>query len=228
MTEDADLGLRLHANGYQTGIIRGATVESAPVELGVWLRQRTRWLKGWAQTWLVVMRKPSRTFASLGPAGFTVFQLMIAGMLVSALAHPLMFAFIGLTLAWLASGNVSDLPSAHTALMWLDMTNILGSYLTFGAIGWFGFTAYEKARIQRRWLLLAPAYWLLMSCAGWRALSQLAGHAHLWEKTPHPVDPVIPIANANAPVRPGVSGKRRCETSKTVPNPGGTRLSPMS
>lgn len=211
VTEDADLGLRLHANGYRTGIIRSATVESAPVELGVWLRQRTRWLKGWAQTWLVVMRRPSDTFGSLGALGFMVFQLMVAGMLVSALAHPLMFAFIALTLAWLASGDVSTLPDAQTALMWLDVTNIVGSYLTFGAIGWFGFTAYEKARIRRRWLLLAPVYWLLMSCAGWRALKQLAGQAHLWEKTPHPAEPATEIAAAR--VQPEVCSQGRCAES---------------
>jgi ribosome modulation factor len=70
VTEDADLGLRLYAHGYRTGIIKNATVESSPVQLGVWIRQRTRWLKGWAQTWLVVMRRPAATFASLGPAGF--------------------------------------------------------------------------------------------------------------------------------------------------------------
>jgi cellulose synthase/poly-beta-1,6-N-acetylglucosamine synthase-like glycosyltransferase len=66
VTEDADLGLRLYAHGYRTGIIKNATVESSPVQLGVWIRQRTRWLKGWAQTWLVVMRRPATTFASLG------------------------------------------------------------------------------------------------------------------------------------------------------------------
>jgi cellulose synthase/poly-beta-1,6-N-acetylglucosamine synthase-like glycosyltransferase len=100
VTEDADLGLRLYAHGYRTGTLNSATVEVAPSTLEVWTRQRTRWLKGWAQTWLVAMRRPMHTIRALGPAGFAVFQLMIAGMLVSALAHPLMFAFIGLTLAW--------------------------------------------------------------------------------------------------------------------------------
>jgi cellulose synthase/poly-beta-1,6-N-acetylglucosamine synthase-like glycosyltransferase len=189
VTEDADLGLRLYAHGYRTGIIRSATVESSPVRLGVWIRQRTRWLKGWAQTWLVVMRRPVRTFASLGPGGFVIFQLMIAGMLVSALAHPLMFVFISLTLAWLASSDLAVISAAHSVLMWVDLSNILGSYLTFAAIGWFGFTAYERRCLKRRWFLLTPAYWLLMSYAGWRALVQLRGNAHLWEKTPHPADP---------------------------------------
>jgi cellulose synthase/poly-beta-1,6-N-acetylglucosamine synthase-like glycosyltransferase len=58
VTEDADLGLRLYAHGYRTGTLNSATVEVAPSTLEVWTRQRTRWLKGWAQTWLVAMRRP--------------------------------------------------------------------------------------------------------------------------------------------------------------------------
>jgi cellulose synthase/poly-beta-1,6-N-acetylglucosamine synthase-like glycosyltransferase len=188
VTEDADLGMRLYAHGYRTGIIRSATVETAPVSLGVWIRQRTRWLKGWAQTWLVVMRRPMKTLSSLGPGGFLIFQLMIAGMLVSALAHPLMFVFIGLTLTWLSSSSAVAISNLHAILMWVDFVNIFGSYLTFGAIGWCGFTAYERARMKAGWLMLAPAYWLLMSYAGWRALAQLMVDTHLWEKTPHPAD----------------------------------------
>ncbi|MCY0093379.1 glycosyltransferase family 2 protein [Hoeflea ulvae] len=200
VTEDADLGMRLYANGYRTGTLHSATVESAPVSLDVWTRQRTRWFKGWAQTWLVAMRHPVKTCRSLGACGFVVFQLMIAGMLVSALAHPLMFVFIALTMAWLASGGQPHVSTLHHVLMWTDIANIGGSYLTFIATGWRGFTGHERTRLKRRWLLLTPAYWLLMSYAGWRALKQLATNTHLWEKTPHPVSPewaaVAPSADA--------------------------------
>tara|TARA_R110002020_G_scaffold18929_21_gene65407 strand:- start:2253 stop:4199 length:1947 start_codon:yes stop_codon:yes gene_type:complete len=188
VTEDADLGMRLYAHGYRTGTLRSATVETAPVSRKVWVRQRTRWLKGWAQTWLVAMRRPLRTCGALGPGGFSVFQLMIAGMLVSALAHPLMFLFIGLTLAWLAT-SAAAVPTSHAVLMWIDFANISGSYLAFIALGWRGFTAHERARVRKRWLLLTPVYWLLMSLAGWRALRQLATDTYLWEKTPHHPEP---------------------------------------
>jgi cellulose synthase/poly-beta-1,6-N-acetylglucosamine synthase-like glycosyltransferase len=185
VTEDADLGLRLYAHGYRTGTLKSATVETAPTTLDVWTRQRTRWLKGWAQTWLVTMRKPMQSFRALGLRGFAVFQLMIAGMLVSALAHPLMFVFIGLTLAWLAGGSAASVSPLHSTLMWIDLINIGGSYLTFIAMGWRGFTGHERGRLKARWIFLTPAYWFMMSIAGWRALGQLASNTHLWEKTPH-------------------------------------------
>ena len=189
VTEDADLGLRLYTHGYRTGTLRSATVETAPSTLDVWTRQRTRWLKGWTQTWLVTMRKPIQAFRFLGCRGFAVFQLMIAGMLVSALVHPLMFLFIGLTLAWLAGNSAASVSPLHSALMWIDLFNIGGSYLTFIAMGWRGFTGHERCRIKARWMFLTPAYWFMLSIAGWRALGQLASNTHLWEKTPHAAAP---------------------------------------
>ncbi|OCW56401.1 hypothetical protein AWJ14_20170 [Hoeflea olei] len=188
VTEDADLGMRLYAHGYRTGALRSATVEMAPVSHRVWVRQRSRWLKGWAQTWLVAMRHPLRSFRALGPRGFAVFQVLIAGMLVSALAHPAMFAFLALTFGWLAASAAPALPLLSRVLMWADFAAIGGSYLAFLALGWTSFTRLERTRLKKRWMLLTPVYWLMMSFSGWRALYQLATDAHLWEKTPHHPD----------------------------------------
>jgi hypothetical protein len=141
---------------------------------------------------------------------------MIAGMLVSALAHPLMFAFIGLTLAWVASGMASPVSDLHGILMWIDLINIAGSYLVFASMGWRGFTGHERTRLKRRWVLLTPLYWLLMSVAGWRALGQLASNAHLWEKTPHPAAPewaAVAEAANNLAKNPGMERVKGIEPS---------------
>ena len=47
VTEDADLGMRLARLGYYTTVIRSTTYEEAPAQFHPWLRQRTRWFKGW-------------------------------------------------------------------------------------------------------------------------------------------------------------------------------------
>ena len=49
VTEDADLGVRLARFGYRTTMVRSTTYEEAPARFGPWLRQRTRWFKGWMQ-----------------------------------------------------------------------------------------------------------------------------------------------------------------------------------
>ena len=49
VTEDADLGIRLARRGYRTGTVSSTTCEEAPKKLQPWIRQRTRWFKGWVR-----------------------------------------------------------------------------------------------------------------------------------------------------------------------------------
>src|SRR5215813_6647195 len=88
VTEDADLGMRLARFGYRSGVIDSTTYEEAPANVCVWLGQRSRWFKGWMQTWLVHMREPRQLFLKLGLGGFLTFQLIVGGNALIALAHP--------------------------------------------------------------------------------------------------------------------------------------------
>ncbi len=45
VTEDADLGVRLHQHGYRTDLINSLTLEESPINLEAWLIQRARWIK---------------------------------------------------------------------------------------------------------------------------------------------------------------------------------------
>ncbi len=49
VTEDADLGMRIARYGYRATVTDSTTYEEAPAHLGAWLRQRTRWFKGWVR-----------------------------------------------------------------------------------------------------------------------------------------------------------------------------------
>ncbi len=88
VTEDADLGMRLARFGYRCGVINSTTYEEAPANIRRWLAQRSRWFKGWMQTWLVHMRHPLRLFQDLGFGGFVTFQAIVGGNALVALAHP--------------------------------------------------------------------------------------------------------------------------------------------
>ncbi len=99
VTEDADLGMRLARNGYRCAMLNSTTYEEAPPRLMCWLRQRTRWLKGYIQTWLVHMRFPLTLWRELGPRGFLAFQVVVGGTVLSALAHPWFYALAGIELA---------------------------------------------------------------------------------------------------------------------------------
>jgi hypothetical protein len=58
VTEDAELGLRLARAGYRTELVDTTTYEEATAAVGPWIRQRSRWLKGYLITWATAMRDP--------------------------------------------------------------------------------------------------------------------------------------------------------------------------
>jgi glycosyltransferase XagB len=80
VTEDADLGMRLARFGYRSSTIVSTTYEEAPADCRRWLGQRTRWLKGWMQTWLVHMREPRQLFRDLAAAAWWLFNSSLAAM----------------------------------------------------------------------------------------------------------------------------------------------------
>jgi cellulose synthase/poly-beta-1,6-N-acetylglucosamine synthase-like glycosyltransferase len=193
VTEDADLGMRLARFGYRTEVISCPTFESAPKCFKVWLPQRTRWFKGWSQTWLVHMRDPVHLGRELGFKSFLVAQVLFAGMLASALLHPLLLAtFAFLSIELLLSRPLGPLRSV---LLAFDVVNIVCGYLSFLLLGWQTLTKQERSGFWKI-VLFTPLYWVLLSWAGWRALWQLWRRPHHWEKTPH--EPVPRTRQAKA------------------------------
>ena len=183
VTEDADLGMRLYRRGYRCGVLSSHTLEDAPSTAKTWLHQRTRWFKGWLQTWLVLMRDPAQLAREMGISGFVVFQLLIAGMLLSALAHPWMLFFIGSSIIDLFQQDAIMDP-AHRVLLVMDSCNVIASYILFVLLGRKRMTPWERRALRLRWLAL-PLYWMMLSMAAWRAVWQLRSNPFFWEKTPH-------------------------------------------
>ncbi|MEL6503157.1 MAG: glycosyltransferase [Pseudomonadota bacterium] len=179
VTEDADLGIRLARQGWRTGTLVHPTYEEAPATLGVWLKQRTRWMKGWMQTVLVHLRHPGRLHGDLGVRGSLVFYLIMVGMVVSALVHPLIVGFL---VAPLVRGGSDFL--MHNPLFLYDLTTITLGYVAFAALAWQTLPSDRLAALRGQ-LVFLPFYWLLISVAAWRALWHLFVKPHEWEKTPH-------------------------------------------
>ena len=184
VTEDADLGTRLARNGYRCQMLSSTTFEEAPVRFASWLRQRTRWIKGYMQTWLVHMRQPTKLWRELGAAGFLGFQVMVGGTVLSALVHPWFYALATFDLAnhaFLTKPGVLGFP------LWLVASLSLGAgYLASMTLGFLA----VKRRGMRRLAVqvpLMPLYWLLISGAAYRAIWQFMNNRFGWEKTEHGV-----------------------------------------
>jgi cellulose synthase/poly-beta-1,6-N-acetylglucosamine synthase-like glycosyltransferase len=179
VTEDADLGMRLARFGYRSTVIASTTYEEAPIRLRPWLGQRTRWFKGWIQTFLVHMRSPRRLARELGWPGFAVFQLLMGGTVLAALVH-------GLFAARLVWGFATTPLDDELNQLWLtfDATILLFGYGVSALLGFVGLM--RRGLPGCAWvLLLMPLYWLLLSLAAWRALFQLLRDPYGWEKTEH-------------------------------------------
>lgn len=183
VTEDADLGTRVARRGGAVAILASDTFEEAPERFSVWLRQRTRWLKGFMQTWAVHMRRPYRLLRELGVVGFLAFNALIGGLVLSALVHPI---FVGYLIWEGWQGTLLTWPDT-----WFGDVVFAAALLNLGAGYLAGMATAAVAALRRgngALLLevpLIPFYWMVISVAAYRALWQFIVDPHLWEKTPH-------------------------------------------
>jgi cellulose synthase/poly-beta-1,6-N-acetylglucosamine synthase-like glycosyltransferase len=184
VTEDADLGIRLHRAGYRTQVLDSETLEEANSDFINWEKQRSRWYKGYLQTWLVHMRQPRRLLRELGPSGFIGFNLFVGGTPLLALLNPLFWA---LTFLWFLTGSpiIAALFPAwlyYAALFCLVVGNASIFYSTIVGARLTGDPRLVLAAAA------VPVYWVMMSMAAVKAVAQLLSSPSFWEKTTHGLD----------------------------------------
>ncbi len=181
VTEDADLGVRLTQHGYRVGVVNSTTFEEANSRFGNWIRQRSRWVKGYMQTYLVHMRHPLKLYRSLGHVGFWGFQFFIGGTILNMLIVPFLY---GAYSVWLLTGTrVLEVLYPH-AILYLSLFNLLAGNTFLVYIAMVGaFKRHYYTLIPSAFL--SPFYWLMMSVAAYKAFWQLIHNPFYWEKTTH-------------------------------------------
>lgn len=181
VTEDADLGIRAAMHGCRVGIINSTTYEEANKQLGNWLRQRSRWIKGYMQTALVFSRNPFGLLRRAGWRHTFGFALLIGGTPLIFLIFPVSIA---LTMIWLFTRTTLLEPLFPPVVLYLSLFNLLiGNALAI----YVNMFAVFKRRLHMLVLfsLLNPCYWMLHSIASFKALGQLFTKPYYWEKTTH-------------------------------------------
>jgi cellulose synthase/poly-beta-1,6-N-acetylglucosamine synthase-like glycosyltransferase len=176
VTEDADLGIRLYLHGFKTAILDSYTMEEAPLSLGNWMQQRARWIKGFAQTFIVYLKHHATT-----------------GSRMSKRAHATIFIFVGLStysfmmLPWLII-IATFVDSSFLKYMLIINTIFALSYMYGVALtilkrnkrSWRNFTKQDVAAF-----LLWPLYFALHTIASYRAIFELITQPFRWNKTKH-------------------------------------------
>lgn len=183
VTEDADLGIRLARLGYRVEVLNSTTWEEAPSTLGVWVRQRSRWIKGWLQTYGVHTRQPFRQIWELGPWQFAGFHMLVGGLIASVFLHPLVYVLLAIE-AFRTVPFEAPPSFIGQAFWWMAAFNLLAGSVT--AVALAGVAAVRRGRLRLLpSLLTLPVYWLAISLAAYRAAWLLWRKPYDWEKTPH-------------------------------------------
>ena len=180
VTEDADLGIRLARAGYRTEILDITTWEEANALAWPWVKQRSRWLKGYAMTYAVHMRQPGRLMRDLGPWRFWGVQAMFLGTLLQFALAPLLWSM------WIMPFG-----------LWHPLQAALPSPVLTGVGVFFCLSEAVMAAMTARalqqtgrlamagWILTLPVYFLLGSLAVYKALYEMLHKPFYWDKTQH-------------------------------------------
>jgi cellulose synthase/poly-beta-1,6-N-acetylglucosamine synthase-like glycosyltransferase len=183
VTEDADLGMRLFKEGYKTAIIDSVTLEEANSKWGNWLRQRSRWIKGYMQTYLVHNRD-IRQFTRKQTLHSLIFHLVVGGKIAFIIINPFLWlATISYFVAYSYVGPaIESLYPSY--VFYMAVTSLIFGNFLFMYYYMIGCMKREQYSILK-YTFLIPFYWIMISIAGFIALYQLFFKPHYWEKTVH-------------------------------------------
>ena len=180
VTEDADLGLRIARHGLRTELLNTVTLEEVNCRALPWIKQRSRWIKGFMITWATHMRHPRLLWRQLGPRRFAGFQVLFAGSVVQALLAPLLWSFWVVPMG-LYHPVASALPPAMFTVLWMTFIVTEAFSIVFGIAG--------LARTRHRLTpFLVPSlmfYHPLASLAAYKGVFELLTRPFYWDKTSH-------------------------------------------
>jgi cellulose synthase/poly-beta-1,6-N-acetylglucosamine synthase-like glycosyltransferase len=180
VTEDADLGIRLARHGFRTEVIDTVTEEEANCRPLPWVKQRSRWLKGYMMTYLVHMRDPALLWRQLGPRKFWGFQVLFLATLTQFVLAPLLWSFwiVSFGFAHPVSGVMHDLANLALGLIYIA-TEVVNIGL--------GILALRMTRhgLSPLWVPTLAVYFPLGTLASYKAAWEMVTKPFYWDKTSH-------------------------------------------
>jgi len=180
VTEDADLGVRLARHGYRTELLPSVTREEANNRFWPWIRQRSRWLKGYGITWWVHSRRPARLWRDLGPRRFGAFQILFLTTLIQFALAPVLWSF------WLILAGLPHPLDPHLSRpVVLGLTAVFLSAEAVSIVVGLAALARSPHRRLFLWVPTLFAYFPLGTVAIYKALWETLRNPFYWDKTQH-------------------------------------------
>lgn len=184
VTEDCDLGMRLSKRGMRTAIIDSTTLEEANSDFKNWYRQRSRWIKGYIQTYMVHMRRPEEFIESGRLRDLVIFQMLVGGKILSMFINPFLWVITACYFLFRAHIGLFIESFFPDPILYIGVFSfVFGNflYLYYYMVGCAKRGQYGIIK----YAFLVPFYWLYMSAAAWQALYEVIVKPHYWAKTLH-------------------------------------------
>jgi cellulose synthase/poly-beta-1,6-N-acetylglucosamine synthase-like glycosyltransferase len=182
VTEDADLGVRLARHGYKTDLLPTVTYEEANFRAWPWVKQRSRWLKGFLTTWCVHMRQPLKLIKQVGFLRFLGLQILFLATVSQFLCAPLL---------WTLCITLVGLSHPVETVLGIQMLKGLFFYFIFAELVNISIALRAVRGKEHRhlipWAFSLPFYFILGTFAAYKALYEFIFHPFYWDKTEHGV-----------------------------------------
>lgn len=155
-------------------------MEEANCRLWPWIKQRSRWLKGYAMTYAVHMRNPVTLWRQLGAWRFAGVQVLFLGTLIQFLLAPILWSFwlmlfgfghplIEALPGWLAPAIAATFLIAEVSSLAINITALRAPH----------------HRFLRVWALSLHAYFPLAAVAAYKGCWEMITSPFYWDKTTH-------------------------------------------
>ncbi|MDE8611939.1 glycosyltransferase family 2 protein [Rickettsia felis] len=174
VTEDAELGIRIYSQNYKVAILDSYTLEEAPNSLGNWLNQRSRWIKGFLQTFFVFKARKDKY------RKFTLLQVITIYIFIGLSTYnfwSLPFIIFSIAINKNSIINYLWLINSIFSLLYLYSTAlyILKNSLKSGKVKFQDIVA----------LVLWGSYFILHTIASYKAVFEIIFCPFKWSKTKH-------------------------------------------
>ncbi|MFY0691983.1 MAG: glycosyltransferase [Paracoccaceae bacterium] len=181
VTKDADLGMRLARRGFRCEMLPSATLEEANSRLWPWIRQRSRWLKGFAVTWRVHIRAPLRLLRELGVRKFLGLQIVLFGAVTAFLLAPVLW--------WNLIASLTGLANPVADLIGTSRAQVLSGLFVLSECISLSIYLLARRDLDQKphllWVLTMPFYFFFATLAALKGLLELLFIPFYWDKTPH-------------------------------------------
>ena len=181
VTEDADLGMRLARNGFKTELVNSTTYEEANCRPWPWIKQRSRWLKGYGLTYFVMMRKPLQLIRDVGFINFCGVQILFLGTLTGFILAPVLLSFWFLTMG-LPHPSAGMLPQW---LLWALLFLFIMAEIVTISVGLLSISIRGNAKGLGKWVPTMHFYFPMASIGAFKAIYEIATAPFYWDKTQH-------------------------------------------